>query len=96
MDEARAARAEKSFGTGVTKSGLNLNTVAKSSSDLARNSSAKVIATVDITGLLYSGFAWAIYPLRFCLRGEISEPSAAIRPAIGPSNFLIRLALLKS
>jgi hypothetical protein len=24
-----------------------------------------VIATVDITGLLYSGFAWAIYPYVF-------------------------------
>ena len=93
---ALAASAEKSFGTGETKSGLALNIFARSSSALERNSSAKVIATVDITDLLYSGFYWANYPLRFRLRGESSEPKAAIRPAVGPKNFLIFLAFLKS
>jgi len=93
---ARAARAEKSFGTGETKSGLSLNIEANASSALARNSSAKVIATVDITGLLYSGFAWSIYPLRFSFLGEINEPKAASRPAAGPNIFLILLALRKS
>ena len=70
--------------------------LAKSSSDLERNSSANVIATVDITGLLYSGFTCANYPLRFRFLGEISEARAAIRPAVGPNIFLIRLALRKS
>jgi len=62
---ALAASEVKSFGTGVTKSGLNLKSAAKSSSERARSSSAKVIASFDITGLLYSGFEWAIYLLIF-------------------------------
>ena len=68
VEVARAAREEKSFGTGETKSGRYLKISSSSSSVRARNSSAKVIATVDITGLLYSGFKCSIYLYDFLVR----------------------------
>ena len=91
---ARAANAVKSLGTGESKSGRSVKSAARSDSDRARNSSAKDGTMVNITGLLYSGFRSWIY--RAFLRGEISMATPAMRPAIGPKNFLIFRAFRKS
>ena len=63
VELALAASAEKSFGTGESKSGRNVNSAARSCSERDRNSSAKDGMMVNITGLLYSGFRCAITAL---------------------------------